>query len=89
MIRPHRPGHERSGRRRHREWVEVEALYVEDMWRGCGLADTLLARACEWADSVGQRVVQLYVTASNERAIRFYQNEGFRETQAIMRKTLA
>lgn len=81
--------HRDSDMWRYREWVEVEALYVEDLWRGSGLADALLARACEWAESVGQRVVQLYVTASNERAIRFYQNEGFRETQTIMRKTLA
>ena len=81
--------HRDSDMWRFREWIEVEALYVEDNWRGCGLADMLLARTCEWAESVGQRTVQLYVTASNERAIRFYQNEGFRETQAIMRKTLA
>jgi GNAT superfamily N-acetyltransferase len=81
--------HRDSGMWRYREWVEVEALYVEDGWRGCGVAETLLARACEWADSVGQSAVQLYVTASNEQAIGFYQHEGFRETQAIMRKQLA
>jgi GNAT superfamily N-acetyltransferase len=81
--------HRDSGMWRYREWVEVEALYVEERWRGRGLAETLLGRACEWADSVGQTIVQLYVTASNERAIRFYRHEGFDETQAIMRKTLA
>lgn len=81
--------HRDSGMWRYREWVEVEALYVEDSWRGRGLAETLLARVCNWADSVGQPTVQLYVTASNERAIHFYQHEGFRETQAIMRKLLA
>lgn len=81
--------HRDSGMWRYREWVEVEALYVEDTWRGRGLAEALLAHACEWADSIGQPAVQLYVTASNERAIRFYRHEGFRETQAIMRKVLA
>jgi GNAT superfamily N-acetyltransferase len=81
--------HHDSGMWRYHEWVEVEALYVEDTWRGSGLADALLARACGWADSVGQPVVQLYVTASNDRAIRFYEHEGFHETQAIMRKVLA
>src|SRR5262249_51938785 len=68
--------HRDSGMWRYREWVEVEALYVEDAWRGSGLAEAMLARVCEWADSIGQPVVQLYVTASNERAIRFYQHEG-------------
>jgi GNAT superfamily N-acetyltransferase len=71
------------------EWVEVEALYVADAWRGSGLADVLLTRACDWAESVGQSVVQLYVTVSNDRAIRFYQQEGFGKSQAIMRKVLA
>jgi len=81
--------HRDSGMWRYREWVEVEALYVEESWRGSGLAETLLDRACDWAESVGQAIVQLYVTVSNERAIRFYRHEGFGETQAIMRKVLA
>jgi GNAT superfamily N-acetyltransferase len=81
--------HRDSGMWRYREWVEVEALYVEESWRGSGLAEALLDRACDWADSIGQATVQLYVTASNERAIHFYQREGFGETQAIMRKILA
>ena len=81
--------HRDAGMWRYHEWVEVEALYVEEAWRGHGLAETLLARACAWADRLGQPVVQLYVTASNERAIRFYQREGFHQTQAIMCKALA
>jgi GNAT superfamily N-acetyltransferase len=81
--------HHDSNMWRVHEWVEVEALFVADAWRGRGLADVLLTRACDWAESVGQSVVQLYVTASNDRAIRFYQHEGFGETQAIMRKVLA
>lgn len=51
--------------------------------------EPLLTHACEWAESVGQSTVQLYVITSNERAIRFYRREGFGETQAIMRKVLA
>jgi ribosomal protein S18 acetylase RimI-like enzyme len=74
---------------RYHEWVEVEALFVEDAWRGSGLAAALLDHTCEWANDRGQPVIQLYVTASNERAIRFYRRQGFRVTQEIMRKTLA
>lgn len=81
--------HHDSNMWRYHEWVEVEALYVDDAWRGCGLAEVLLTRTCDWAASIGQSAVQLYVTASNERAIRFYQHEGFGESQAIMRKVLA
>jgi GNAT superfamily N-acetyltransferase len=81
--------HRDTGMWRYHEWVEVEALYVEESWRGCGLAEALLDRACDWAESIGQAIVQLDVTASHERAIRFYRHEGFGETQAIMRKVLA
>lgn len=80
--------HRDSGMWHYHEWVEVEALYVEDAWRGSGLAERLLGQACEWAERTGHSVVQLYVTASNDRAIRFYQHAGFGETQAIMRKVL-
>jgi ribosomal protein S18 acetylase RimI-like enzyme len=78
--------HHDSDMWRYHEWVEIEALYVEESLRGSGLAEILLNRACEWAESVGQSVVQLYVTASNARAIRFYRHSGFRVTQEIMRK---
>ena len=80
--------HRDSDMWRYHEWVEVEALYVEDAWHGCGLAESLLSSTDEWANSLGQTVVQLYVTASNARAIRFYQHEGFQTTQEIMRKIL-
>ena len=73
---------------KHRDGVEVEALYVERAWRGTGLAEALLAAALSWAEDLGQPVVQLYVTASNERAIRFYERQGFRAVQGIMRKAL-
>ena len=81
--------HRDSGMWHYHEWVEVEALYVEHDCRGRGLAEMLLDRACAWAEGIGQSVVQLFVTASNERAIRFYRREGFGQSQAIMRKVLA
>jgi len=73
---------------KHRDGVEVEALYVEREWRGAGLAEALLAPVFAWAEDLGQPVVQLYVTATNERALRFYAREGFHPVQAIMRKAV-
>lgn len=73
----------------YRDWVEVEALYVADDKRGQGCGAALLDRTCAWAESVGQPVVQLYVTASNQHALTFYQRQGFREAQAILRKVPA
>jgi ribosomal protein S18 acetylase RimI-like enzyme len=74
---------------RERDWVEVEALYVEPAWRGAGLADSLLAHALAWAADKGVAVVQLYVTASNARALRFYARHGFHHVQAILRTELS
>jgi len=73
---------------KHRQWVEVEALYVADSHRCMGLAHALLNRAYSWAEANGLARVQLYVTASNERAQSVYAEQGFSVTQAIMRKSL-
>ena len=73
---------------RHRQWVEVEALYVADSHRCMGLAHALLNKAYNWAATNGLPRVQLYVTASNERAQSVYTEQGFSITQAIMRKSL-
>jgi ribosomal protein S18 acetylase RimI-like enzyme len=73
---------------RHRQWVEVEALYVAPTHQSMGLAHRLLNRAYDWAEAKGLARVQLYVTASNERAQAVYSEQGFTITQAIMRKSL-
>lgn len=73
---------------KHRQWVEVEALYVAPSHRCLGIAQKLLNRAYDWADSKGLARVQLYVTATNERAQAVYHEQGFTITQAIMRKSL-
>lgn len=73
---------------RHRQWVEVEALYVAPTHRCMGLAHALLEKAYEWAGANGLPRVQLYVTATNERAQTVYIEQGFSVTQAIMRKSL-
>jgi GNAT superfamily N-acetyltransferase len=73
---------------RHRDWAEITALYVERPWRGTGLADDLAGRALSWAAELGLPAVQLYVTASNARAMRFYERQGFNPAQVIMRTLL-
>jgi GNAT superfamily N-acetyltransferase len=73
---------------RHRQWVEVQGLYVADSHRRLGLARTLLNQAYAWAEALNLPRVQLYVTASNVRAQSVYSDEGFATSQAIMRKQL-
>jgi ribosomal protein S18 acetylase RimI-like enzyme len=73
---------------RYRRWVEVEAVCVASSHRGMGLADDMLEHAYAWAEAQGLARVQLYVTASNERARSIYNQQGFAITQLIMRKAL-
>ncbi|MEO8610350.1 MAG: GNAT family N-acetyltransferase [Chloroflexota bacterium] len=74
---------------RHRQWVEVQAVYVADSHRRMGIARSLLNRAYAWAETKNLARVQLYVTASNVRAQSVYTDEGFATTQAIMLKKVS
>lgn len=68
---------------RHRGWAELTALYVVPAFRGAGVADRLLAAAQGWAREKDFTEVRLYVTASNNRARRFYASTGMRPIQEI------
>jgi len=72
-----------------RDWLELEDVYIEPAWRGTGLAAALVARVEEWARATGVDTVQLYVTASNARALAFYDKEAFHPAQLILRKHVA
>jgi GNAT superfamily N-acetyltransferase len=52
--------------------LELYALYVRAAYYGTGLGYALFERA------VGDRACYLWVLAGNERAIRFYERQGFR-----------
>jgi GNAT superfamily N-acetyltransferase len=71
---------------RHRYWAEIVGLYVEPEYRGTAIAEALMQSSYDWAKQRKLRVMQLYVTATNERAQQFYAREGFVVTQYIMRR---
>jgi ribosomal protein S18 acetylase RimI-like enzyme len=73
---------------RHRHWAELLAIYVVPTFRGGPIADQLLAAGAAWAYERGYERIQLYVTASNRRAKRFYEQAGFRPVQEIWRMDL-
>jgi GNAT superfamily N-acetyltransferase len=52
--------------------LELYALYVRASYYGTGVGYALFERA------VGDRAAYLWVLANNERAIRFYERQGFR-----------
>lgn len=76
-------GHTDSPLFRHRHWAELLALYMCPEARGGDVADRLVAGGIDWARKRGYTHVQLYVTATNLRAKRFYARVGFRPVQEI------
>jgi GNAT superfamily N-acetyltransferase len=81
-------GHLDSPLFRHRRWCELLALYVAGEARGAGVADRLLEDGIAWARARGYERMQLYVTATNLPAKRFYARSGFRPVQEIWRREL-
>jgi GNAT superfamily N-acetyltransferase len=71
-----------------RRWAELVALYVAPAQRGGDLGRRLLATGKDWAAAHGFDRLQLYVTASNERAKRFYTRCGLGPVQEIWRAVL-
>jgi GNAT superfamily N-acetyltransferase len=80
--------HEDSPLFAHRRWAELVALYVAEEQRGSRLGVQLVEEARRWAAAKGFDRIQLYVTASNERARRFYARCGLYPTQEIWRADL-
>jgi ribosomal protein S18 acetylase RimI-like enzyme len=73
---------------RHRHWAELLAIYVAPAVRKTPVARHLLDSGKAWAHSQGYERVQLYVTASNQHARRFYEQAGFQVVQEIWRLEL-
>ncbi len=69
----------------HRYWTELMAIYVKPEYRGAKLAERLVHAARDWTAAHGGARLQLYVTASNERARAFYQRCGLYPVQEIWR----
>lgn len=58
----------------HVAWV---GMSVGARWRGVGVGGALLGAAAEWAAANGMMRLVLSVFPHNERAIRFYERQGF------------
>jgi GNAT superfamily N-acetyltransferase len=71
-----------------RRWAELVALYVTPGERGSDLGRRLVEAGKHWAAAYGFDRLQLYVTASNERARRFYARCGLAPVQEIWRVEL-
>jgi ribosomal protein S18 acetylase RimI-like enzyme len=71
-----------------RRWAELVALYIVPSHRGSDLGERLVTIGKQWAAAHGFDRLQLYVTASNERARAFYRRCGLAPAQEIWRADL-
>lgn len=56
---------------------EVDSLFVEEHFRGCGVGSELLRRALAWLDSAGASSKVVTVAHGNEGALALYKRFGF------------
>ncbi|MDF0697190.1 GNAT family N-acetyltransferase [Rhizobium sp. MC63] len=72
---------QRSSKMSHRATVIM--VYISKSLRGTGLAGRLLDVVTDHARATGIRQLELFVSAENTAAIRFYQRQGFSEVGRI------
>ncbi|PDS77908.1 GNAT family N-acetyltransferase [Rhizobium sp. L43] len=72
---------QRPSKMAHRATIVM--VYVRANLRGTGLAGKLLAAVSDHARDIGVRQLELFVSAENPAAIRFYQRQGFAEIGRI------
>ncbi len=73
---------------KHRTWAELTAIYVTDAHRRSQLGVQLVAQAQARAAARGFDRLELYVTATNEQARRFYRRCGLQPVQEIWRLSI-
>lgn len=72
----------------YRHWAEILALFIDPEVRGGLLALRFTRMAKAWAKDHGYDRIQLYVTATNDRAKRFYEKCHYEPVQEIWRLEL-
>ncbi len=64
--------------------TELSKLYVHKSARGSGVAQALLAHAEQTLTAADATEVELFCTAGNRRAQRFYERHGWRMTKTFL-----
>jgi GNAT superfamily N-acetyltransferase len=65
---------------------EVDSMFVEERFRGCGVGSELLRRALAWLDSVGASSKVVTVAHGNAGALALYQRFGFQPRTILLRQ---
>ena len=67
---------------------EIDSMFVEEHFRGCGVGSELVRRALAWLDSVGASWKVVTIAHGNERALAFYKRFGFHPFSILLRQGL-
>jgi GNAT superfamily N-acetyltransferase len=62
--------------------AEIAGLVVDETRRGAGIGAALVAAAADWARTRGCRALRVRTNVIRERALRFYEREGFGRIKA-------
>lgn len=71
-----------------RDYIDISTIVVDEQYRGRGVGQKLLDRIYEWAKEVNISEVELSVFSFNETAVKFYENNGFKEVRKKMSKKI-
>jgi ribosomal protein S18 acetylase RimI-like enzyme len=65
---------------------EIDSIFVEEAFRGCGLGGELMRHALHWLDGHGATSKTAVVAHGNDPAINFYSQFGFRPDNVFLRQ---
>jgi ribosomal protein S18 acetylase RimI-like enzyme len=67
---------------------EIESLFVDFNYRGCGIGDSLMRTVLAWMDGKGTVAKIVEVAAGNERAFSFYNRYGFLTRKTVLKQIM-
>jgi diamine N-acetyltransferase len=65
---------------------EIDSMFVEEDFQGCGIGSELVRRTLAWLDNVGASSKVVTVAHGNERALAFYRRFGFHPLSILLRQ---
>jgi ribosomal protein S18 acetylase RimI-like enzyme len=68
--------------------AEVENMYVLESHRSKGIGKNLFEEFIKWAKESGAERVMVVASAQNDRAIEFYEREGFEKYDIVLEKEI-
>jgi ribosomal-protein-alanine N-acetyltransferase len=67
---------------------EVNEIYIVPRWRRKGLGRSMMEHALGWMRDKGIRTVRVETATSNEAALKFYKEYGFKPNYMILQKEI-